>query len=73
MRPGDLSVPAGTLQHHLKNLSLRWDDVKQQWNDPVSRRFEEQYIAPLAPQVHTTAKAIDRLNQVLQKAYLECS
>lgn len=73
MRPGDLSVPAGTLQHHLKNLNIRWDDVKSEWNDPVGRRFEERYIAKLPPQINTTLKAIERLNQVLSKAYMECS
>ncbi len=61
------------LNSALKTMRLRWDEVKTDWNDSVSRDFEESHWEPLEAQVIATLRAIDRLSPVLAKAQQECS
>lgn len=60
------------LLHAAKRLQLRWQDVRQQWNDKVSEKFERQHLQPLEPQVKTAIQAIERLAEVLSRAEAEC-
>jgi hypothetical protein len=52
---------------------MRWDDTQESWNDSVRQGFEEEFMGPLEPQVMLTLKAINRLNQVMARAYEECT
>jgi len=73
MRRGDLSIVGSSLQHAMKSLNARWDVTQEVWNDSVRRQFEEEYLVPLAPQVMTTLKAVNRLSQIFGRASEECS
>ena len=70
---GDLVTGAAKLADALKNLHMHWEDTKEQWQDAACRRFEEEHLAPLEPQVHLTLDAITRLADVLERAQRECS
>ena len=72
-RPGDLSIVASSLNFATKGLFERWDDVQASWDDPVSRGFDKEFLEPLQPQVMTVLKAINRLSQVMARAYEECT
>jgi hypothetical protein len=61
------------LNSALKTMRLRWDEVKNDWHDPVSGDFEENHWTPLESQVVATLRAIDRLAPVLAKAQQDCS
>jgi len=73
VKQGDLSPMVGAMKHALRDLQAKWDDVKESWTDVVAQRFEEQSITPLELPVTTTIKAIDRLGQVMVRAYEACS
>jgi hypothetical protein len=73
VKQGDLSPFVGTLRHAVRELHDRWSDTREVWNDSVSDRFGEQHVAPLDGPVTTAVKAIDRLGQVMVKAYEACS
>ncbi len=73
MKRGDLSIVASSLNFALKTLKMRWDDTEESWNDSVRQSFDEEYMGPLEPQVLSTLKAINRLNQVMARAYEECT
>lgn len=73
MKRGDLSVVASSLNSALKSLRRRWADVEDVWDDSVRRHFAEEHIDPIEPQVVSTLKAINRLAQVMARAYDECS
>jgi len=64
---------ASSLSVALKDLKQRWADTQEEWSDSVSRKFEEEHLAPIEPQVLATLKAVNRLNQVLARAYEECT
>lgn len=70
---GDLVTGAAKLSDALKNLHIHWEETKEQWQDAACRRFEEEHLAPLEPQVHLTLDAIARLADVLERAQRECS
>ena len=72
MRIADLTTGAAKLSSAWKTLRVHWDDTKEDWHDANRKRFEENYIAPLEPQIATTLEAIGRLAEVLQKAEREC-
>lgn len=73
MREGDLSLYTSSLQHALKTLKIRWDDTCETWKDNVARKFGDEYIEPIPPQMDTTLKAINKLSQTMGRAREECS
>jgi len=66
-----LSTGRIKLNSAMKTLALRWDETKAGWKDPVSRDLDEQFFEPLSQQVGATLRAIDRLAQVIDRAYQE--
>jgi hypothetical protein len=70
-----MSFNTGRTQLHaaMKDLSRLWDDVRAGWNDPVSRKFEEEYYVPLEKLVQDTVREIDQLQGVLTRLRQECS
>jgi hypothetical protein len=61
------------LNSALKTMRLRWEDIQESWNDPVSRDFDANHWQPLEQQVVTTLRAMDRLAPILMRAQRECS
>ncbi len=56
----------------LKGLQARWTKVREHWNDPVSRSFEEQFLSPLEPKIRSGITAIERMNELVQRARNDC-
>ena len=61
------------LNNSLKDLRLLWEETKGNWDDPVSREFEEHYWLSLENQVVAALRAMDRLAPILAKAQRDCS
>ena len=61
------------LSNSLKIITLTWEEVREGWNDPVSRDFEELYWLPLDNRVRAVIQAMDRLAPVLARAVRDCS
>jgi hypothetical protein len=72
MRVADLTSGTAKLIESLKTLRIRWEATKEDWNDPVSREFEEHYLSIFEPQVQVTLERLRRLAQVLATAEHEC-
>lgn len=68
-----MSAGANRLTYTWKTLRAAWDEVAATWKDQVARDFEAQYLAPLEDRVHATARAMDKLAEVLERAKRECS
>jgi hypothetical protein len=73
MKQGDLSPFVGTLRHALRDLNERWHDTQEVWSDSVAARFGDQHVRSLDAPVSSAIKAIDRLGQVMVRAYEACS
>ena len=70
---GDLVTGSAKLSEALKNLTLHWEETKEQWQDAASRRFEEEQLVPIEPKVHLTLDAVARLADVLDLRQRECN
>jgi hypothetical protein len=67
-----LSVGTTKLRDALEALDARWQDTRKRWSDVVRQDFEENYLAPVEPDVRAALRAMDRLAQVLLKLRQEC-
>lgn len=67
----DLTTPAKILQRATKKVQERWLCAKQEWDDPVSDRFQEKYLEPIVPQVQLVLTAMHEMRAVLDKAVEE--
>lgn len=68
----DLITALGNLQKSTSKLKHKWADTKEHWNDTTQRQFEEDFLAPLAPNVTLAIAAIHRLSDILEEAFHEC-
>lgn len=70
-----MSLDTGRMKLYssMKTLRVRWDQVRDVWNDAVSREFEEKIWEPLDAQVQVTLRETDRLGVVLANMRRDCS
>lgn len=60
------------LQKSVRRMKDRWTATQQQWNDKVSREFEEEFLQPIIPQIKLSLAAIHEMAEVLETARREC-
>jgi hypothetical protein len=53
-------------------MRVHWEDTKEHWHDENRRRFEENFIDPLEPQIAAALDAIAALAEILNRAEREC-
>ena len=68
-----MSSGANRLNHAMKTLRAKWDDIEPLWRDNVRREFETQHLEPLERQVASTMRAMHDLSEVIHRARRECS
>ena len=62
----------GQLAKSMKDLADRWADTKLDWDDVVSRRFEERFLAPLEQDLRNATSAMDHMAHLLGQIRREC-
>ncbi len=72
MRTWDLKTAAGKIEMALKSLRTTEAAVDRQWNDQAFRRFQEEHLSAVEPNVRGMIDAIARLNEVLVAAERDC-
>lgn len=73
MKPWDLQTGVIRLTRAVKKLRDQWREAQQSWDDQNSREFARHHLDPLAPQLTLTLSAVQRLGDVLEQAWRECS
>lgn len=56
----------------LKDLQIKWAQVSQSWNDPVSRAFESNYLDALQQGTRLAGAALDKMRESIARAKREC-
>jgi hypothetical protein len=51
---------------------IRWERVKQLWDDQKSREIDADFIEPLKPCVRATRAALSRVGGIVGQARREC-
>jgi hypothetical protein len=72
MRIADLHTGPAKINSAYKTLRLQWESTKEHWHDANCRRFEENYIDPLEPEIRNALEAIGNLAELLGRAEREC-
>lgn len=56
-----------------KQLMTAWARAREHWNDEAARRFEANYLEPLAPKVRMTQGGMEKLAEATAAARRACS
>ncbi len=72
MRQCDLSNGAGRIRNAMENLEIVWNEISDQWDDAVSRRFREHHLDPMIPRVKLALDAISRMNLLMDEVERDC-
>lgn len=62
----------GQLSKSVKNLMLKWTEVRSHWSDASSREFEKTFITPLEMSARSAASAMDHMAVILQQVRRDC-
>ncbi len=62
----------GQLAKSIKELTHRWMETKAVWDDPVSRRVEEDLLRPMESDLRNAVGAMDRVGVLLATIRREC-
>ncbi len=68
-----MQVAKANLIDALKQFRLRWDRIKDTWDDEARRKFEKDFIEPLEPKVVAAAKGVDHVTELLAQVKRDCS
>ena len=67
-----LSVGRAKLTQGYKELSVRWEKARAEWDDPMADDIEKTVIEPLEPRIRATVTAIEKMIETLARAKREC-
>lgn len=73
MRGCDPSSAAAKLETAIEALSRARAEAAAQWDDPMSRSFEKEFLTPLESKIKRALDAIHHLTETISKAERECS
>jgi hypothetical protein len=62
----------GTIAKALKDLMIRWQDVRVQWDDDRAIEMEKDVLEPLEQDARMAANAMDQLAVQLSQARRDC-
>lgn len=62
----------GTLAKGFKDLNLRWQTVRGDWDDSVADLFEKTYIEPLEMAIRQAIATMDQAATALSRVRSDC-
>jgi hypothetical protein len=62
----------GHLAKAMKELSLRWNETRQGWDDANSREFESKFLQPIERDLKVAVGAMDQMAVLLHQIYRDC-
>jgi len=66
MKFSNLQSGAGRLQESAETLRVRWQELRDVWEDKNSQRFEEDELEPLADALQVAFPAIAQMSAAMQ-------
>jgi hypothetical protein len=64
---------AAQLSKATRQLLQAWNETRLQWDDPVSRSFEERYLDPLQADARKAAEALGAMAALLERIRCDCT
>lgn len=63
----------GQLAKLMKELTDKWSDTKLDWDDVVSRNFENKFLVPMEVDLRNATGAMDHAAQLLSQIKRDCT
>lgn len=73
MKTWDLQTGVIRLTRATKKLRDEWAETQERWNDQNRRDFARNHLDPIPPTISLTLTAVQRLAEVLEQAWRDCS
>ena len=67
-----LSAARTQLKGAFSNLKVKWEQTQERWDDPASRAFEKEFLAPMERLGHSAVTAIDEMMELLSRVQRDC-
>ena len=61
-----------TLSRAAKDLSARWEEVREVWSDAQSREFEKDFLTIFEQDVRSALAAMDHVDFIIQRIEQDC-
>ncbi len=62
----------GQLAKAMKNLTLRWQETRMDWDDALARRFEERFLKPIEMDLRSAVGAMEHMATLLHQIHRDC-
>lgn len=62
----------GQIAKGMKDLLLKWQEVKMDWNDARSEAIEKEFLEPMEVNMRAAGSAMDQMAILLQRIKSEC-
>lgn len=62
----------GLLTLATRNLMGRWDETRLVWRDGKAEEFDALYLAEIANTVAAAMRALEEIDQLLEKVHADC-
>jgi hypothetical protein len=72
MRKCDLITGVSRIFDALEKLQITWQESSSGWNDSVSRRFREEHLDPMIPDVKLAMESVARMNSLMEEVQRDC-
>lgn len=72
MKRVDFISPAARLEDALKQLEAAWIETREQWDDSISQKVEDEFLLPVHAQVRTMMDAVSKMSVRMRKAEQDC-
>jgi hypothetical protein len=63
---------SGQLNKGIKDLMLRWGEVRASWTDSNSEAFEKERLAPIERDLRHAVAAMSQMGVMLQRIRRDC-
>jgi hypothetical protein len=72
MRKCDLITGVSRICDALEKLQIVWQESSNHWNDSVSRRFLEEHLDPMVPEIKLATESVGRMNSLIEEVQRDC-
>lgn len=55
-----------------KELSIRWEVCRSDWNDDKSKEFAQEFLEPLPEKIRTAIHHFEELDSILRRMKRDC-
>ena len=62
----------GALTMATRQIQSRWTETRKSWRDQKAAEFERLYLAELADTLNAALRALEDLDQLLEKIHADC-